>query len=107
MTHSKYIHKANLSCANYFIYPGTSGAVVLGILTFSVPDCYSDLPRDAKERFKSYRFEVATKTASIYEKIALESRVLANDIFTRDKSINTTLPMTYSVGPILNNDVFV
>lgn len=59
---------------------------MLGILTRSVPECYTDLPRDAQRRFRAYRFEIATTTSSVYETLFLQSRVLADDIFIRDQS---------------------
>lgn len=78
------ISRKMLFVVNSFI--GQSGVEVLGILTSSVPDCFTDLPSNAQTRFKAYRFEIATKMSSVYEKMIVESRVLADNIFIKDKS---------------------
>lgn len=66
---------------------GPNGAAeCLAIVTRSIPDCYADLPKKTQERCVEYRFETATKMSDLYERLFLETRFVADDIFVKDKS---------------------
>ncbi|XP_053377909.1 uncharacterized protein LOC123528709 [Mercenaria mercenaria] len=65
---------------------GPSGAEVLAIVTRSLPECFLDLPKKTQDRCIEYRFEAATKMSSLYERLITETRVLADDIFVKDKN---------------------
>lgn len=64
---------------------GPSGAEVLAVVTRSLPDCYLDMPKKTQESCVAYRFELATKMSHLYKKLFIETRVVADDIFTKEK----------------------
>lgn len=70
----------------YFQFVGPSRVEVVGIFTHNAPDCFSELPGNIRAKHKEYRFEVATKMSSLYEELTVETRVLADDIFYKDKN---------------------
>lgn len=73
---------------NFFMsyLTGPSGAEVLAIVTRSMPECFTDLPKKTQERCLEYRLEAATKMSSLYERLVTETRVVADDIFVKDKN---------------------
>ncbi|KAL4226536.1 hypothetical protein ACF0H5_014521 [Mactra antiquata] len=65
---------------------GSSGAEVLAIITGSLPECYTDMPKKTQDGCKAYRFELGTKMSHLYQKLFVETRVVADDIFTKEKN---------------------
>ena len=82
-------------CADYrsfgsplLIKSGNSGLKVIAIFTESVPECFSDMPLALQEKFPpEHRFESGTRMRCIYDVVATESRVLADDLFLVDERL--------------------
>ena len=70
------------------IKSGKYGLKVISILTDSVPECLTDMPTTLQERFpQEHRFESGTRMSCIYDVMAIESRLLADDLFLVDERL--------------------